>query len=77
MSQGAGFLDLRPVIRAGTVHEFLHGPRDFEHFNRKGYEILGKAVAERVDSPLSVPPCMILSHVSAETTAQRALPGGP
>ena len=77
MSQGAGFLDLRPVIRAGTVHDVLHGPRDFEHFNRKGYEILGKAVAERLDSPLSVPPCMKLSHVSAETNAQRALPGGP
>ena len=49
MSQGAGFLDLRPVIRAGTVHDVLHGPRDFKHFNRKGYEILGKAVAERLE----------------------------
>ena len=76
ISQGAGFLDLRPVIRAGTAHDVLHGPRDFKHFNRKGYEILGKAVAERLDSPLSTPPCMELTHAFAETNAQRALPEG-
>ena len=62
ISQGAGFLDVRPVIRAGTAHDVLHGPRGFEHFNRKGYEILGKAVAERLDSPLSASPCMELKH---------------
>jgi hypothetical protein len=77
ISQGAGFLDIRPVIRAGTEHDVLHGPRDFKHFNRKGYEILGKAVAERLDSPLSTPPCMELSPTSTETNAHPALPGGP
>ena len=76
ISQGAGFLDLRPAIRAGTAHDVLHGPRDFKHFNRKGYEILGKAVAERLDSPLSTPSCMELTHAFAETNAQRALPEG-
>jgi hypothetical protein len=76
ISQGAGFLDLRPVIRAGTAHDVLHGRRDFKHFNRKGYEILGKAVAGRLDSPLSTPPCMELRQASAETNAQRALPEG-
>ncbi len=77
LSHGAGFLDVRPDIRAGTAHYVLHGPHDFKHLNRKGYGILGKAVAERLDSPLSAPPCMELNPASAETNAQRALPEVP
>jgi len=55
--QGAGFLDLRPAIRAAGIDDLLHGPRDFKHFNRKGMEVLGRAVAARIDSPLVPEPC--------------------
>jgi hypothetical protein len=49
--QGAGFLDLRPAIRTAGARNLLHGPRDFKHFNRKAMEVLGQAVADRVDRP--------------------------
>src|SRR5262245_52079084 len=57
IGQGAGFLDVRPAIRAASVHELLHGPDDFRHFNRDGMEVLGQAVAERIDRPLAHGPC--------------------
>ena len=57
----AGFLDLRPAIRVATAQEVLHGPRDFKHFNRKGYEVLGRSVAERFDSPLVAQECAEIS----------------
>ena len=52
IGHGAGFLDLRPAIRAASARDFVHGPRDFKHFNRKGMEALGQAVAARIDQPL-------------------------
>jgi hypothetical protein len=52
IGHGAGFLDLRPAIRAASADGFVHGPRDFKHFNRRGMEVLGQAVAERIDRPL-------------------------
>ena len=57
VSQGAGFLDLRPTTRAASARDVLHGPRDFKHFNRKGMEMLGTAVAERIDRPLDRGAC--------------------
>jgi hypothetical protein len=53
----AGFLDLRPAARTASARDVLHGPRDFKHFNRKGMEILGQAVAERINTPLVQDPC--------------------
>lgn len=52
VGQGAGFNDLRPALRAASVRDILHGARDFKHFNRKGMEALGQAVAARVSRPL-------------------------
>lgn len=52
INHGAGFLDLLPAIRAASASALVHGPRDFKHFNRKGMEVLGQAVAERIDRPL-------------------------
>jgi hypothetical protein len=52
VEQGAGFLDLRSAIRAAGTSDLLHGPRDFKHFNRKGMEVTGHAVADRIDRPL-------------------------
>ena len=57
ISQEAGFLDLRASIRAGSIRDILHGPRDLKHFNRKGMEVLGQAVAERLDRPLTQDEC--------------------
>jgi hypothetical protein len=47
---GAGFLDLRPAIRAAGARDVLHGPVDFKHFNRIGNETMGEAVAERISA---------------------------
>jgi hypothetical protein len=58
ISQGAGFLDIRPFIRAASAHDLVHGPLDFQHFNRKGMEVLGQVVAQRIDSPLAQEACM-------------------
>jgi hypothetical protein len=54
---GAGFLDLRPALRAASARDVVHGPRDFKHFNRKGMEALGQAIAARVDHPLAPDAC--------------------
>ena len=55
--QSAGFLDTRPYIRQASARDKLHGPIDFKHFNRKGMEVLGQAVAGRIDSPLEQGAC--------------------
>ena len=57
IGQGAGFLNLRTALRAASTRDILHGPRDFKHFNRKGMEVLGQAVAERVNRPLTQEAC--------------------
>jgi GDSL-like Lipase/Acylhydrolase family len=57
IGHGAGFLDLRPAIRDASGRAFVHGPRDFKHFNRKGMEVLGQAVADRIDRSLVGGPC--------------------
>ena len=57
ITQGAGFLDLRPAVRTASAREILHGPREFKHFNRKGMQLLGQAVAERIDQPLAQDSC--------------------
>jgi hypothetical protein len=62
IDHGAGFLDLRPAIRAASARGFVHGPRDFKHFNRKGMEVLGQAVADRIDRPLVGDPCSQLEN---------------
>jgi len=43
---GLSFRDARPALRAHGSEQFLHGPRDWKHLNRAGYEVLaGEAVA--------------------------------
>ena len=56
-ARSEGFLDLRTAIRAASVRDILHGPRDFKHFNRKGMETLGPAVAEWVNRSLTQEVC--------------------
>jgi GDSL-like Lipase/Acylhydrolase family len=52
-----GFLDIRPAIRAASARATVHGPRDFNHFNRNGMEALGEAVAGRLNRPLAQEAC--------------------
>ncbi len=40
----AGFIDARPELRAAGQTTLLHGPRDWDHFNRQGYETLTRAI---------------------------------
>lgn len=44
--QGALFIDARPALRAAAALAAIHGPRDWKHFNRRGYTILAEAAAE-------------------------------
>lgn len=57
IGHGAAFLDFRPAIRTASGRDMLHGPRDFRHFNRIGMEVLGQAVAERINRPLTQESC--------------------
>jgi hypothetical protein len=57
IGQGAGFLDLRPAVRAESSRELIHGPRDYKHFNREGMKVLGVTVSERINRPLAQAPC--------------------
>jgi hypothetical protein len=55
---GAGFLDVRRELWPKARERFLHGPRDWAHFNRDGYTALAEAIAPAVDlRPLPVRPC--------------------
>jgi hypothetical protein len=42
---GVEFLDARPVLRAIARDRPVHGPGDWGHLNRTGYEALGRAIA--------------------------------
>lgn len=41
---GLAFIDARPAVRRAIEHELLHGPRDWKHFNRRGYTVLAEAI---------------------------------
>ncbi|HEY1545259.1 MAG TPA: hypothetical protein VGG01_22905 [Xanthobacteraceae bacterium] len=45
---GAGFIDARPAFRRAAAKAFIHGPRDWNHPNRRGYTVLGTLVAQKV-----------------------------
>ncbi|MBK19732.1 MAG: hypothetical protein CMM52_12940 [Rhodospirillaceae bacterium] len=45
---GARFIDVRPSIWEATKSDILHGPRDASHFNKLGYEVLGKTVVDAI-----------------------------
>lgn len=43
---GMGFHDARSSIQTVASETLVHGPRDWRHFNRLGYETLGQSVAQ-------------------------------
>jgi hypothetical protein len=44
LQTGAAFIDPRPALRAEATRTPIHGPRDWRHFNRLGYETLGRVI---------------------------------
>lgn len=48
LAHGMDFIDPRPALREAARREFIHGPRDWKHFNREGYTILARAIAARL-----------------------------
>ena len=43
-----GFVDARPPLRQAAATEVIHGPRDWEHFNKIGYRVFGEVLARRL-----------------------------
>lgn len=50
VSEAAGleFIDARPELAAAAAERLVHGPRDWKHFNRSGYEALARAILARL-----------------------------
>jgi hypothetical protein len=48
---GVAFLDARPALRAVAERELIHGPRDFKHYNERGYRELAKAIVAVLPEP--------------------------
>jgi hypothetical protein len=45
--QRADFVDATPALREAARTTAIHGPRDWDHLNKIGYEVLGMLVATR------------------------------
>jgi len=45
LAEGVNFIDTRADIWAASVKQIIHGPIDWKHFNRKGYETLAQSIA--------------------------------
>jgi hypothetical protein len=54
-SLGLPFLDTRPALRRAAGDTALHGPEDWRHFNRSGYEVLVEALIEGLPRPSGRP----------------------
>ncbi|HNL92142.1 MAG TPA: SGNH/GDSL hydrolase family protein, partial [Pseudomonadales bacterium] len=46
--QGVTFIDATPDLRQAAETQTLHGPHDWNHFSRRGYEILGTSVVRQL-----------------------------
>jgi hypothetical protein len=49
LNNGAGFIDMRPELRAAGARQAVHGPRDWRHVNENGYRLIGALVAKHLD----------------------------
>ena len=47
-SLGVVFIDTRSDIRAASAHQLIHGPIDWTHYNRLGYEALAQSIASQM-----------------------------
>lgn len=46
ISNGFSLVDFAPKLREAALTQYLHGPKDWSHFNRAGYELLAQSIAE-------------------------------
>ncbi len=56
ISHGTGFLDARPALRAAADRP-IHGPIDWLHFNRDGYQAFGDLLTRRLPDKTTVDAC--------------------
>jgi hypothetical protein len=54
---GVDFLDSRPALRAFGRDRLVHGPGDWKHFNRAGYETLGRTIAHALEGGRTTDRC--------------------
>jgi len=59
-AEAFGFVDVRPYARAASEEAVLHGPNDWRHLNRAGYEMLSGAVVDLL-AGASAPGCASLA----------------
>ena len=45
---GMQFIDATPALRAAASSSTIHGPNDWDHLNKTGYQVLGALVASQV-----------------------------
>jgi hypothetical protein len=48
IDSGAYFIDPRPELREATSQQFVHGPIDWKHFNKRGYTVLGEVISKAI-----------------------------
>ncbi|MUM76138.1 hypothetical protein GKC30_00645 [Pseudodesulfovibrio sp. F-1] len=53
--RGYTFIDFAQTVRDAARSQFLHGPRDWNHFNRAGYELLGSTMAQALTGETANP----------------------
>jgi nucleotide-binding universal stress UspA family protein len=58
---GVDFLDPRPALRAVARDRLIHGPGDWKHFNRAGYEALGRAITQALEGNRTAGHCEALT----------------
>ncbi len=46
--QGCVFVDTRPALREAATQSAVHGPRDWKHFNKTGYDVLTDAILPKL-----------------------------
>ena len=51
LTQGVSFIDARPAMRKAAARQPVHGPRDWNHLNKNGYEALSDLIAARIAEP--------------------------
>ena len=51
LARNMSFLNTTKSLRRAASYEFIHGPIDWDHFNKKGYEALSTDIAEMFLKP--------------------------
>jgi hypothetical protein len=52
-----GFINAAPALRDAASAHSIHGPIDWSHFNKEGYQVFGEAIARRLADSAAVDRC--------------------